>query len=137
SGEDFESISELLAAYPGRIVPFWSTGIGGEEEGELLVSGKLLGAYEEAYADAERKLGVGMLRGIGELEMVDWPLASYADPKVRELFDFARRQQLPVMVHVKAGQLASLGELISAYPTTTVLLHAFRPDFERERDQIL
>lgn len=128
-------MKQVLARYPGRIAAFYSTGIGGESEGQA-AGEKLTKQYTKAFEDIEKAIGSRAVAGIGEIEITAWPVSAN-DPKVKDLISFAAENSLVVMIHPKRGQLKEFGELIKAYPQTSFLMHHFRNDFTLERQQIL
>ncbi|HEX5797368.1 MAG TPA: hypothetical protein VFX86_03175 [Candidatus Saccharimonadales bacterium] len=125
---DAGQVEQIIKDFPGRIVPFYSTGVGGEEEGELAQKDKLVGIYKSSYK--------GFLKGIGEVEIQDWPMP-HNDSRVLELFQFAADKKMHVMFHVRPGQTEAVGEIAKRFASTTFLIHLFANDFERESNDII
>lgn len=124
-----------IARYGDRIIPFYSTGIGGSGEGKI-AGAKLTGQYQKTYTQAQKKIGAQAFRGIGEVEINDWPIP-HNDPKVKELISFAANNNLAVMLHPRREQLDQLSDLIAEYPETTFLIHQFRNDYTSEANKFL
>lgn len=135
SDDSVSFMKQVVARYPGRIAPFYSTGIGGQSEGEI-AGAKLTSQYQSGYEESVKKLGSNSIVGIGEVEITAWPVPPN-DPKVKELIAFADENELAVMIHPKRGQLSQFVELVAAYPDTVFLMHHFRNDFTLERQQII
>ncbi|HLB66648.1 MAG TPA: hypothetical protein VJJ78_03590 [Candidatus Saccharimonadales bacterium] len=133
--EDVNSIVDLVKDEPGRFVPFYSTGIGGESEGEIAGS-KLTGYYKSGYDLLTKLGGKNFVKGIGEVETQDWPMP-HDDKRVLQLFSFATERKLNVMYHVKTGQSAAVGRIAAQYPNTIFLIHMFPNDYDIERNNII
>lgn len=128
-----KSIKGALTKYPGRIIPFYSTGIGSQSEGEMLGE-ELTGQYRKAYTQVSKKLGP-VLAGVGEIEAYAWKVP-HNDPKIRSLIDIAAENKMAVMFHPARGQSNEMADLLAGYPNTTFLIHLFRNDFTAERQLI-
>lgn len=133
--EDVMNLQTLLSKGPGKIVPFFSTGKGGDEEGEL-AGPKLLKMYEDGYALAKEKLGDSVVKGIGELELYAWDMP-HNDQRVFQLLDFASKNGLSVMFHPLPGKKKEVEAILKKYPKTTFLMHMFPEDFSRDRQMVI
>lgn len=135
SRRDPAFIERVIRKAPGAVVPFFSTGIGGQGEGRL-AGARLVRRYQAGYDGAVGAMGRRAIRGIGEVEVYAWGMP-HDDARVRMLVDFAARNDLAVMLHPRAGGLDELEALVSDYPDTRFLIHMFTLDFERDRDRII
>lgn len=116
-------------------MPFYSTGLGGDEEGEMAGS-ELNTAYQSGYNLLTKLGGKDFVKGIGEIEIQDWPMP-HDDKRVLQLFSFAADKNLNVMYHVKPGQTAAVGKIAAKYPDTKFLIHMFPNDFDVESKNII
>lgn len=135
SSDDISQIKEILGDFPNRLVPFYSTGVGGKEEGQLAKDGKLAAQYQSTY-DAAKANGKPFMKGIGEVEIQDWPVP-HNDQKVAELFRLAADRDMNVMFHIRPGQVQTAEEIIKQFKDTSFLIHLFPNDFDRERDNVI
>jgi hypothetical protein len=137
--DDIESDLDYLTSYleraPGHMIPFYSTGRGGEEEGQL--AGETLTThYQEGRKGVVSRFHGDVMQGLGELEIHDWGMPP-DDPRVFSLFDFAQSRQLAVMFHMLPGQDDAVDRVLSRYPETTFLIHLYATDFSEERENIM
>lgn len=132
---DAKAIKKQLTQYPGQIVPFYSLGIGGKSEADML-GDELTAEYKDALQGANASLGSGVMKGLGEIEMQQWPVPP-TDPKGLQLLDFASQNKLAVMFHMKIGQKDTVNQMLKKYPNTTFLVHLFHNDFRVERQNII
>jgi hypothetical protein len=135
SAGDGRAVEKAVSRYPGRIIPFYSTGIGGQGEGAM-VGSKLTEAYSEGFNHIEERIGSGTIKGIGEVEIVAWPVP-HNDPKVQELMAFAEEKKMAVMLHPKLGKIGELTDLVAKFPRTKFLIHLFRNDFTKDKQQVI
>lgn len=133
--EDVEFIKKVLQKAPGKIIPFFSTGMGGEDEGEH-AGPELVRMYAEGHAMVEEELGAGIMKGIGEVEIYDWDMP-HDDKRVLQLLDFAAENKLAVMFHPLPGKKKEVEVILSKYPHTTFLIHMFPEDFARDRQVVI
>lgn len=124
-----------IKKHPGRIIPFYSTGVGGKEA-ERLVGDKLTMRFEMALPMVKKHLGENIIQGIGEIEMFQWNIP-HNDPKILQLFDFAKANNLNVMFHPVPGKMSQVGDILEKYPDTIFLIHMFQEDFAKERTNII
>ncbi len=133
--EDSEAIINVIKDSPGRYVPFYSTGLGGDEEGDM-AGAELNKAYQTGYDLLTKLGGNNFVKGIGEVELQDWPMP-HDDKRVLQLFSFAADKDLNVMYHVKPGQSEAVGTIAKKYPETKFLIHMFPNDFDEEHSDII
>lgn len=133
--QDLSPLAEPLKKYPGRIIPFFASGLGGDEA-EPLVGDKLTAKFEDGFQLAEKVLGKGVVKGIGEVETQQWALA-HNDPKVLQLFDFANAHNLNVMFHPVPEKITQVGEIAQKYPDTKFLIHMYQQDFVESRSSVI
>jgi hypothetical protein len=135
SAGDADFIERVVRRAPGRIVPFYSTGVGGSGEGRK-AGPRLVRQYAGGLAAAGRESGRGVIRGIGEVELYAWRMP-HDDARVLALIDFASRNDLAVMAHPSQGRLSEFEVLLDLYPDTVFLMHMFALDFERDRQAVI
>ena len=132
---DAQYLRSVLLKAPGTIVPFFSTGIGGEEEGKL-AGLELTTMYAYGIAQGKTELGENVLKGIGEVELYAWNMP-HDDQRVFQLFDLASANGLAIMFHPSSGQKKALEAILKRYPKTTFLMHLFPEDFARDRQMVI
>src|SRR3990167_4524939 len=128
-------VKGAIKKHPGRIIPFYSSGLGGKEA-EQYVGEQLTMRFEMSYPMAKKHLGEDIIKGIGEIEVFQWNMANN-DPKILQLFDFAKANKLNVMFHPLPGKMSQVKDILEKYPETTFLIHMFQDDFAKERDNII
>lgn len=128
-------VKGALSKYPGRIVPFYSSGLGGKEA-EKFVGKELTMRFEMSLPYAKKHLGENVIKGIGEIEIFQWNIP-HNDPKILELFDFAKANKLNVMFHPVPGKMSQVKDILEKYPGTIFLIHMFQDDFTKERTSII
>lgn len=128
-------VKGAVKKHPGRIIPFYSAGLGGKEA-EAYVGEELTKMFEMALPMAKKHLGENVIKGIGEIEMFQWNMP-HNDPKILQLFDFAKANKLKVMFHPVPGKISQVRNILEKYPETTFLIHMFQEDFARERANII
>lgn len=128
-------IKGAIKKYPGRIIPFYSTGVGGKEA-ESYLGEMLIKAFEMSYPMAKKYVGDDAIKGIGEIEMFQWNMP-HNDPKILQLFDFAKKNNLKVMFHPTPGKMSQVKDILEKYPQTTFLIHMFQDDFAKERANLI
>lgn len=133
AGTDY--IKGAIKKYPGRIIPFYSAGLGGKEA-ESFVGDELTNMYEMALPMAKKHLGENTIKGIGEIEIFQWNMP-HNDPKILQLFDFAKANNLKVMFHPVPGRTSQIKDILEKYPDVTFLVHMFQDDFARESTNII
>lgn len=132
-GTDY--IKGAIKKYPGRIIPFYSPGLGGKEA-ESFVGEELTKMFEMSFPMAKKHLGEITIKGIGEIEMFQWNMP-HNDPRILQLFDFAKANKLKVMLHPVPGKISQVRDILEKYPDTTFLIHMFQDDFVKERINII
>ncbi|MBI4067216.1 hypothetical protein HY407_02440 [Candidatus Gottesmanbacteria bacterium] len=128
-------VKGAIAKHPGRIIPFYSSGLGGKEA-ERFVGEELTKRFEMSLPWAKRHLGESTIQGIGEIEIFQWNMP-HNDPRILQLFDFASKNNLKVMTHPVPGKMQQVGDILEKYPDTIFLIHMFQDDFARERANII
>lgn len=128
--DSIDRLKDAMTRYADRVIPFYSTGVGGTGEGKI-AGDKLTKQYQDGYVQAQVTIGSQVIKGIGEVEIYAWPVP-HNDPKVKQLISFAQDKGLAVMLHPKRGHLSELDDLVAAYPQTTFLIHQFRNDYTLE-----
>ncbi len=125
----------FVQSAPGRVVPFFSPGMGGSET-KPLVGDKLTSIYRDTLEVIKEQAGEDFIRGIGEIEQYAWDIQPN-DPKMLQLFDLAAENNLAVMFHPDPGQTNGVKAVIERYPETTFLIHMFPEDFDRDRQDYI
>lgn len=133
--EDLTYAQTMIASYPGRVIPFFSPGVGGDEAEDMLGT-ELTDQYRLALTESTARFGEAFMRGIGEIETQEWNIP-HDDARVRELIDIASENRLAVMLHPLPGHSRELANLLSSYPSTTFLIHLYQEDFAQERTTII
>ncbi|MBI4137248.1 amidohydrolase family protein [Candidatus Roizmanbacteria bacterium] len=128
-------VKGALKKHPGRIIPFYSSGLGGKEA-EAYVGDKLTNMFEMSLPMAKKHVGENTIKGIGEIEIFQWNMP-HNDPKILQLFDFAQKNNLHVMMHPIPGKITHVTDILEKYPETTFLIHMFQDDFAQERTNII
>lgn len=121
--------------YPGRIVPYYNPGLGGEEV-EPLVGDKLTAMYSNTLADIRNVAGDGFIQGLGEIETQEWAVA-HNSPKVLQLFDLAKKNNIDAMFHPVASKISQVGKIAEAYPEMKFIIHMYRADLDKSMNQLI
>ncbi len=132
--DELEGIIEANKLRPGRIITYYSTGVGGQSEGEM-AGEELTDTYRRGYEDLQDSAN-GLVKGIGEIEIYAWQMP-HNDPRILQLFDFASENNLNIMLHPSVGKLTQLEDILKKYPNTTFIMHMFQPDFRIERQNVI
>src|SRR3989344_8540322 len=133
-----EGLGEIIAAaqkHPHRIIPFFNPGIGGEEV-EKYLGETLTGMYKNTLAASQKIVGNDFIRGFGEVETQEWT-ARHNDPKVIQLINLARNNDINFMFHPVATKMDDVQKIIEAYPDTTFLIHMYREDLDKSKSQLI
>ncbi len=121
--------------YPGRIIPYYNPGLGGEEA-EPLVGDKLTAQYSATLGVVKEIAGDGFIQGLGEIEAQEWGVA-HNNPKVLQLFDLAKVNGIDAMFHPVASKIAQVGQIAEAYPSMKFIIHMYRSDLSKSRSQLI
>ncbi len=134
SSDGLGKIIAIAQKYPGRIVPVFSTGVGGAEEKQY-VGEKLTSFYRDA-AQSSNQIAGNVIKGLGEIETQEWP-TPHNSPKIMQLFSLADSHGLFVMFHPLPGQKDAIKNIVETYSGTIFLIHMFPEDFSDERANII
>lgn len=121
--------------HPKRITPYYNPGIGGEEV-ETLVGDKLTSIYQKVVPAIQDVAGSNFLRGLGEIETQEWKI-SHNDPKVIQLFDLAKLNNINFMFHPVASKIEQVEQIAKAYPAQKIIIHMYREDLDKSRDKLI
>ena len=124
----------LVQKYQNRIIPVFSTGMGGASE-KSMVGDKLTSMYKDAL-DSSKSIAGNILQGFGEIETQEWKMP-HNDQKIMGLFSLADSNGLFVMFHPVPGQKSSIKSIIETYPDTIFVIHMFPEDFSKDRPNII
>lgn len=130
---DIAYVKNSIRKYPKRIIPFFSPGMSSEETKPFL-GDKLTTMYKDTMAAIKQKVGSDFIQGFGEIEQYAWNIQPN-EPKLLQLYDVAKENDLAVMFHPAVGQSAGVKALIEKYPGTTFLIHMFPEDFDKDRQK--
>lgn len=130
-------VIDAVQKHPYRIIPFFNPGIGGEtieEEGYL--QNDLFDWYKNTLTASQKIVGKNFIRGFGEVETQEWS-ARHNDPKIIELIDLAKSNDINFMFHPIATKIDDVKKIIEAYPDTIFLVHMYREDLDKSRDKLI
>src|SRR3989338_7732016 len=137
SDQNLGNVIRAAQRHPKRIIPFFNPGIGGEEiEEEGLLKTSLLGWYNGTIWSSRGIVGDSFIRGFGEVETQEWS-ARHNDPKIIELIELAEGNGIGFMFHPVASKMGDVEKIIEAYPETVFLIHMFREDLDKGREQLI
>lgn len=132
---DIQYAQSVVKAAPGRVIPFFSPGMGGSET-KLLLGDKLTTIYKDTLAVIKEQAGENFIQGLGEIEQYAWDIQPN-NPKMLELFDLAAENNLKVMFHPDPGQSNAVKTVLERYPDTIFLIHMFPEDLSTDKQQYL
>ena len=121
--------------YPGRIIPYYNPGIGGEEA-ESLVGDELTSRYSATLSATRKIVGQGFIKGLGEIEVQEWGVA-HNSPKVLQIFDLAQANDINAMFHPVASKITQVAEIAKKYPNMKFIIHMYRSDLDKSRSQLI
>ena len=124
--------------YPGMAVPFYGSGIGGEEL-ETIVKDKTdtwIKMYTDVLDTYVPFAGEDFIKGFGEVETQEWDL-SHNDPKIMRLIDIANNKTKHFMFHPVAKKIDDVKAIIEKYPDTIFLIHMYREDVKNAKQKLI
>lgn len=121
--------------YPGRIIPYYNPGLGGEEV-ESLLGEKLTSFYTTVVPSIKNVAGEGFLQGLGEIETQEWTV-DHSNPKVLQLFDLAKSHNLNFMFHPVASKIDQVERIAKAYPRQKIIIHMYREDLGNSMPEVI
>jgi len=131
-------LGEVIAAvqkHPRRVIPFFNPGIGGEEV-EKYLGEQLTGMYTKTLAASQKIVGNEFIRGLGEVETQEW-VVQHNDARVLQLVNLAQKNDINFMFHPVASKIGDVEKIIEAYPDTTFLIHMYREDLDKSKNQLV
>ena len=135
SDKGLGNVIDAAQKHPGRIIPFFNPGIGGEDV-EKLVGATLTGWYSGTLSSSQAVAGKDFIKGFGEVETQEWGIR-HNDARVLELVDIARKNKIAFMFHPVADKIEDVKEIIEAYPDTIFLIHMYREDLDNSKGELI
>lgn len=110
----YAEVRAIIDSNPGRFVPFYN--------GDPNTLSEISVINLQAILDKDTK---NLFRGIGEFAFYQDPLlgTTLTDDPWPEIFAWAADNDLTIMIHLNQDQGTELDTMLTAYPTTRVLLH--------------
>lgn len=136
NSEGLGYVIDAVQDHPGRIIPFFNPGIGGEEIQDEGLLKELPGWYEGSLKASRELAGKDFIRGFGEVETQEWNVR-HNDPTVMKLVRLADDHDIHFMFHPVASKISDVEKMIEAYPDTVFLIHMFREDLSRSMDRLI
>ena len=121
--------------HPGRIIPFFNPGIGGEEVKKYL-GNELTAMYRNTLTASQKVAGKDFIRGFGEVETQEWGVR-HNDEKVLQLVDLAKSNNINFMYHPVAGKVEDIAKLAEAYPNMNFIIHMYREDLDNSMPDLI
>ena len=135
SDQGLGEVIDAAQKHPYRIIPFFNPGIGGEDV-EQYLGEELTGMYSSTLAASKKIVGNDFIRGFGEVETQEWS-ARHNDPKVIELVNLAKNNNIDFMFHPVASKISEVEQMIEAYPNTVFLVHMYREDLDKSTAELI
>jgi len=135
SDDGLGKVIDAVQKHPHRVVPFFNPGIGGEDV-EQYLGDTLTGMYRKTLRASKAIAGDDFIRGFGEVETQEWQ-ARHDDPRVIQLVELARTNNIHVMYHPVASKIDDVEELAEKYPDITFLIHMYREDLDKSKSRLI
>ena len=137
SDQGLGEVIDAVQKHPKRVIPFFNPGIGGEEIQEKgYLKTDLINWYRNTLTATQKIAGNDFIRGFGEVETQEWSVR-HNDPKIIELIDLARSNNINFMFHPTASKISDVKNIIETYPDTIFLIHLFREDLEKSNAELI
>ena len=128
-------VISVVKKYPRRVLPFYNPGFGGEEV-EPIVGDKLTAIYARNLKSTKEIVGENFVLGLGEIETQEWKIA-HNDPKVNQLFDLAKSNNINFMFHPVASKIDQVDQIAKAYPNQKIIIHMYREDLDNSKNKVI
>lgn len=131
-------VADLAEKYPGMIVPFFGSGIGGEELESLVKKkdGAWVSMYKDVIDTSPAFAGEDFIRGFGEVETQEWSIR-HNDAEIMKLVSLASSNRKHFMFHPVASKLDDVKTMIESYPDTIFLIHMYREDLKNGEQKLI
>src|SRR3990167_1508438 len=137
SDQGLGEVIDAVQKHPKRVIPFFNPGIGGEEIQEKgYLKTDLINWYRNTLTATQKIAGNDFIRGFGEVETQEWSVR-HNDPKIIELIDLARSNNINFMFHPTASKISDVKNIIETYPDTIFLIHLFREDLDKSNAELI
>ncbi len=132
----FGYLLEAVQKHPHRVIPYISLSYESEDVPEILGE-EMTTRYTENLNAIHEIVGKDLIRGFGELEIMDYAGYGVNSPELKQIYDLAQENDIEVMFHPKTGQIQQIKETLEKYPDITFLIHMFPEDFSQERTEYI
>src|SRR3989344_1913995 len=131
-------VVDFTSRYSGGVVPYFGSGIGGEELDSLVkTQGNVwVSMYSDVLNSYEPFVGEEFIQGLGEIETQEWSVR-HNDPTILKAIDLAQANNKDIMFHPVASKLDDVKDLIEKYPETTFLIHMYREDVKNGQQKLI